>query len=111
MPASESFIRGYIACLFWQATDVGGDETDLAPEATEKIRSECNDFYDANRADIEEWGNDEDAGHNFLLTRNGHGAGFWDRGRGDVGDRLTEASKMYAAVYVYDGDDGLVYVD
>ncbi|NEP51371.1 MAG: hypothetical protein F6K65_22260 [Moorea sp. SIO3C2] len=53
-------------------------------------------------------------GHDFWLTRNGHGAGFWD---GDwdnefieMGDRLTNLSKQYPAVDIYEGDDGLLYV-
>lgn len=33
------------------------------------------------------------AGHDFWLTRSGHGAGYWDRGLGELGDRLTEAAK------------------
>lgn len=34
-------------------------------------------------------------GHDFALTRNGHGAGFWDRGYGPVGDALTDAAKAF----------------
>lgn len=29
-------------------------------------------------------------GHDYLLTRDGHGAGFWDRGMGELGDYLDE---------------------
>ncbi len=36
-------------------------------------------------------------GQDFYLTRNGHGTGFWDRGYGDVGKRLTEAAKIYGS--------------
>ncbi len=32
------------------------------------------------------------AGHDFWLTRNHHGCGFWDRGLGELGDRLTAAA-------------------
>jgi hypothetical protein len=31
----------------------------------------------------------EMVGHNYWLTRNRHGAGFWDRGLGADGDTLT----------------------
>lgn len=31
------------------------------------------------------------AGRDFWYTRNGHGVGFWDRGLGDPGERLSEA--------------------
>lgn len=35
----------------------------------------------------------EMCGHDLYLTSVGHGAGFWDRGLGALGDKLTEASK------------------
>ena len=44
-------------------------------------------------------------GHDFALTRNHHGAGFWDRGYGDVGDRLTDAAQAYGEHSVLT-DDG-----
>lgn len=47
------------------------------------------------------------AGHDFWLTRCGHGAGFWD---GDwpepAATALTEASKAFRNVDLYVGDDG-----
>ena len=36
-----------------------------------------------------------DAGGDFHLTRNGHGAGFWDGGWPEHGDELTELAKPY----------------
>lgn len=40
---------------------------------------------------------EEYAGHDFWLTRCGHGCGYWDRGLGELGDRLTEAAKGYGS--------------
>ena len=48
------------------------------------------------------------AGHDFWLTRNHHGAGFWDRGLGEVGRKLTEAAHVYGDYDLYVGDDGKV---
>ena len=50
----------------------------------------------------------EALGHDFWLTRNGHGAGFWDRGLGELGDRLTGLAKPYGTVDLYITDDGKV---
>lgn len=33
------------------------------------------------------------AGHDLALTREGQGAGFWDRGAGEAGDELTKIAK------------------
>jgi hypothetical protein len=50
------------------------------------------------------------AGHDFWLTRCGHGAGFWDGDlEEDLGDKLTEACKKYKEVDLYVGDDGKIY--
>lgn len=36
------------------------------------------------------------AGRDFILTVNHHGAGFWDRGLGQYGDELTQAVRGYS---------------
>lgn len=113
----------------WNATDdhdggsIPGDVgfADLAPEALAAIIADCAKFQTDNAADLEEattggygsCGRDygmAEAGHDYLLTRNGHGAGFWDRGLGELGDRLTAACRKTRGVDVYLGDDGKVYV-
>ena len=57
-----------------------------------------------------EGGVDRMAGHDFWLTRNGHGAGFWD---GDwkepAASKLDAASHAFGEVDLYIGDDGKVY--
>jgi hypothetical protein len=87
---------------FFSPADISAD--DLAT-----ITRECQDFAEANAADLA----DMDAGqvgHDFYLTRNGHGAGFWDRGLGELGDRLTRACEPYGESALYGflirGEDG-----
>jgi hypothetical protein len=86
--------------------DENYDTGDLSDEAWESIHEDCQAFYDYH-ACILDWvrsrpadtqsgfyGPDQ-AGHDFYLTRNGHGTGFWDRGLGVLGDILTAGSKPY----------------
>jgi hypothetical protein len=51
------------------------------------------------------------AGHDFWLTRNGHGAGFWD---GDwtepAATILTNAAKAFDECNLYLGDDQAIHV-
>jgi len=62
--------------------------------------------------DRAEWTDASLAGHDLYLTGAGHGAGFWDRGYGDAGDRLSEACKYQSeSAHPYVGDDGRVYID
>ena len=47
-------------------------------------------------------------GHDFYLTREGHGTGFWDRGLGELGEYLTKIAKTYGeAAYLWDRDGKL----
>jgi len=52
-------------------------------------------------------------GHDFWLTRNGHGAGFWDRKELEdgLGEKLTKISKEFPEKTIYEGDDGKIYID
>jgi hypothetical protein len=89
---------------------IGYDASDLAPVALAEIIADVTDFVTANSEDLA--GMDPgQIGHDFLLTRNRHGAGFWDRGLGDKGDRLTAASHPYGETSAYMGDDGKVHVE
>lgn len=133
MTTLDDFTRGYIECALWAETcwyeenqsddrsfqDHGYDYTDLAPETLAAMIEECADFQHDNAADLEEYAERKGdppeysalacAGHDFWLTRNGHGCGFWDRGMGELGDRLTRAAKVYGSRDLYLGDDGLIY--
>lgn len=80
--------------------------TDLSPETLTAMVADCARFQAEN--DISER-SDELAGHDFWLTRNGHGAGFWDGDWEGSGDTLTAASKEYGSFDLYVGDDGRLY--
>jgi len=47
-----------------------------------------------------------DIAHNFWLTRNGHGAGFWDGDFADIGDELSDIAKDFGDCTVLTNDDG-----
>lgn len=98
------------------------DFFDFSDEDKEAIESFVREFVQENREDHEaylrlpttsthdEADTSELFGHDLLLTRNGHGAGFWDRGLGDLGDRLTTAARVYGSTSaeIIDGKPVLV---
>lgn len=120
---SGRFVDGYIECSLWSSHDnadeSGGaplDENygpeDIAADALQKMQEDCTIFITANLADLMALpasATPEQCGHDFWLTRNGHGAGFWDRGYGAIGDRLTKACKACGSVDLTVGDDGKIY--
>ena len=113
----DRFTEAYIECALWASIDDNDEPLDglygvedLAPEALRQILEDCEGFQLENPVDLADIDLSQ-AGHDFWLTRNRHGAGFWDRGLGDVGDRLTEAAHSYGESDLYVGDDGLLYVN
>lgn len=116
----EDFTQAFIEALIWSSGEEfdGKDAADLAPELRERITRECAAFYtshsdlflDDNYKGRSSASVVELAGHDFALTRNGHGAGFWD---GDwqepAATTLDKASKAAGELSLYVGDDGLVY--
>ncbi|KDR90956.1 hypothetical protein L905_24030 [Agrobacterium sp. TS43] len=133
--AEWHFFRAYVGTALWSSVSDDDSEgpvitdehdiSDLAPATFDSMLADCARFYDANNAHIHcdgaPWANDGDygtqaareaamAGHDFWLTRCGHGAGFWD---GDwpepAASTLTEASKEFGNIDLYVGDDGQIY--
>lgn len=110
--------RHYAIAALWSSTDDEGEPLDavyslddISAETWCKMSEDVLQFIKANEALLTASGqSDEQIGHDFWLTRNGHGAGFWDRDLGDVGDKLTEACKQFGEVWPYVGDDGQIYM-
>ena len=116
----DVFTRQYIETALWsthdESTPSGGepfdanyDINDIHPDTMTKIVQDCKKFQEENANDIGD--RYEDAGHDFLLTRNGHGCGFfeipdWEE---QIGERLTDAAHKFGEFNLYVGDDGLIY--
>lgn len=115
----EETTRAYIECALWASTDDAGEPLDglysaddLAGETREKMAADVVDFLNLLWREGLDLGpiEPEQIGHDFWLTRNGHGAGFWDRGLGDLGETLTRLAHPYGESTLYIGDDGMIYV-
>ncbi len=113
----DDFTRGYIEAALWSTSDEDDvpldynfSIADIHQTSLRAIIQDASTFQNENRELLR--GEDlSRAGHDFWLTRNHHGAGFWDGGYSkDVGDRLTVAAHKYGEVDLYVGDDGRVHL-
>ena len=92
------------------------DWEDLTDEAYESMKSDVNRFFDSLEIqglleDANEHNNDEHIAHDFWLTRNGHGAGFWDGDyEEELGEKLTELAKAYGECNLCVNCDGQVEI-
>lgn len=118
----EQFYNGYEACA-----DSDSDSAILGVESDKvlgwhhdtltRFVNDCDAFYDDNAADLIACKLDPfRAGQDFWLTRNRHGAGYWDKGYrqdktiNEALQHLTDAAHAYGSCELYVGDDGLIYV-
>ena len=118
----KEFTSAYIEALYFtdidnpDQSDIEGD-SELAPDTLLDIQADCRSFWrrfgcyittetcsDAFRDSVTQ------AGHDFHMTRNGHGVGFWeDEWPGAYREMLTNGANGYGPFEVYQGDDGLIY--
>lgn len=111
----------YLKCALWSSANDDGeplDDTftpeDVAEDSIITAESDLHAFASkaGNLLDGADMGQ---VAHDLWLTRNGHGAGFWDRpevyGGQDNADALSEIAAEMGEVYAYVGDDGRVYLD
>lgn len=112
----QTVMKHYLIAALWSSTDEHGEPLDavytvddIAPEAQAKALEDCTDFIEAHARQLSGL-SAEQIGHDFWLTRNHHGAGFWDRGLGALGQALTIAAHVYGGCDAYVGDDGQIYL-
>lgn len=90
------------------------DYSDATPELRASIKDEVLELFEredsavtcAAHSYIEQMSL-EQFGRDMTLTRNGHGAGFWDRGLGEIGDLLNDWAKHLGTLHVFHGHDSI----
>lgn len=115
----EHFTQAYIEAALWSSNDESDEQggepmdsnygvEDIDTETLHKMEVDCQDFQSRFGQLIES--DESQAGHDFWLTRNGHGAGFWD---GDWDEPaatiLDKACEAYGQFNLYISDDGKVH--
>jgi hypothetical protein len=127
-PILDEFTKAYIEAALFSTNDesdeAGGDPLDdnygvehIDSETLASIVADCalfqeyykewmtEDFCTYSRCSALEY-----AGHDFWLTRCGHGAGFWDGDWKEPAETiLTEGAKSFGDFYLEVGDDGKIH--
>ena len=107
-------------------TYYSGEHYEPSEELKERIRHEWDDFenkaralgfdpeihrtasYDPSQGTI--W---DHVAHDWMLTRNRHGSGFWEPSRyaPDMGKKLTALAHTYSELYVFVDENGYLEAD
>ena len=117
-------VNSYLGCLLWSSTvdgDQPADQFDASAELIATCKQDWERFCELLPDDFEpedqllrvtEPGSDawDYLAHDFALTRNYHGTGFWDAGRWAEpwGDKLTKLAHQFPEVFLMLNTDGTV---
>ena len=114
----KEVLKYYLQCALWveDYDEEVKDKTiyDFSDNAKEQAKSEIEWFVDSCEYMTDDmFGNtmDEDIGHDLWLSRNGHGAGFFDRDYTEEEEKtFMMLSKILGDVNIEIGDDGKIYL-
>lgn len=104
----EKILESYLGCALW-TEDVDKTIYDVGESTKTTAKTDIKTFIEKAGSLLDGWTEDE-IGHDFWLTRNHHGAGFWDRGR-KGGDELTEIAQTFRELNVWVSELGIVYFE
>ena len=123
--ALDDMTNGYLEALLWTsyANEDGQNFLDLGyviddiPKATrDGVRDMLKDVVTRHPLAVRLYGVERKGscaivwdhfGYDFLLTRDRHGAGFWDRGLGELGEHLSQIACLLGdSEYLYVSEDG-----
>ena len=115
---SKNVLESYLTTALWSSTDMDTDDPlddnysirDIDKSAINDAKKDLAKFW-KQAGDLLKGEDETQIAHDFWLTRNGHGAGFWDRKYDDPtkGDKLTKIAEKFGEINLYVGDDGKIY--
>jgi hypothetical protein len=118
----DTFVDSYMQAALFSTTDESTPDggvpldrnysvKDISEETQALMCKECWFFFRDNREDLMCQDDPGQAGHDFWMTRNGHGVGFWETPDWpkEIGQRLTKAARKVGECWLYVGDDKKIY--
>lgn len=126
----DRMVRQYLETALWSSNDEstpqGGvpldrnyEISDISKESVERAKADCQKFYDQAEVILGKNGDEiisldeTKLGHDFWLSRNRHGAGFFDADYLDdeMKDALQDLAESFGEVNLIVGDDEVLYME
>jgi len=97
----DSVVHSYLHAALWTSElDSEYDTHEIDDDSISKAVADCRRFVEL-AGDLLNGLEESEIGHDFWLSRNGHGAGFFDKGLGEIGDRLQEIARSFREINVF----------
>lgn len=101
----QEFIEAYKDAI--RFTENFSETDDFSNEALAEIEADCKNFLDQAFGLVKD--NLKQAGHDFWLTRNRHGAGFWDDGWPEDAEKtLTDLAHSFGEKWYHLDENGFI---
>jgi len=111
MKDKEKILHHYLHTALWtEELDSEFDIEDFAPSAIASAKNDINVFVEK-AGKLLDLLPEYDIGQDIWMTRQGHGVGFWDRGLGEVGVKLTEICKEFKTLNVWKSELDVIYFE
>ena len=102
-------LKHYLICALWTAELDNREIEEIHPTNLEQAKKDVDSFVKKAGSLLDDM-DEEQIGHDFWLSRNHHGAGFFDRGLGEIGDKLTNITHEFKEINVF-GDEATIYIE
>lgn len=101
----QTVTHHYLVCAAWSDSPDDATGSEFGSLSKDNAYKDCANFVQQAGSLLDDW-SDEQIGHDFWLTRNHHGAGFWDRDLPN-GDELTKLAHTFqeCCLFVSDNDE------
>jgi hypothetical protein len=130
-PVLDEFTQAYVECALWTCMTPDDraplsrdyDVSDIDRATLDAMIADCERFQLAHAEKLQAaydsdvrltWDGQQQpygpafAGHDLWLTRNRHGAGFWCRGLGELGEDLRQAAHACGERDLFLDDDNII---
>lgn len=112
-PKVMDMLNSYLEAALWTEEERVGPaniESDISDDAKIDAYTDIKSFMNKAGSLVDEM-EPFQVGHDLWLTRNGHGAGFFDRGLGEVGDKLSDIARNMGEKHLFWGDDEKIHIE
>lgn len=106
----DKMVHAYLHAALWTSElDSNYDIPEIDDDSISKAVSDCKRFIEM-AGDLLNGLDAGNVGHDFWLSRNGFGSGFYDRNLGEIGEKLYSLSKTFNEKNVFE-EDGKIFLE